>query len=179
MPNKYKFPIFCLLVLLALGERLWWDMGWNVELVTVGVLLSGIYLGKRWAVAFLVIVMGISDLVLGNTNIWWFTWSAFLLEGVWGRRVWFGVGTAIGASLWFYLWTNFGVWLLDGWGMYSNDLAGLMQSYVNALPFLKANLLSNLIIVPMGFGVVEGSKWILNKLCLMNKVSISRRAILN
>ncbi len=170
---------FGLLVLLALGERLWWDMGFNVELVTVGVLLSGIYLGRLWAMAFLVMVMGVSDLVLGNTNIWLFTWSAFLVEGLFGRRVWGGVGTAVGTGLWFYVWTNFGVWLLDGFGMYSHDMSGLLQSYVNGLPFLKANLLSNLMIVPLGFFVVEGSKWILNKLCLMSKVSILRRAILS
>ena len=148
------------LVFAAVAERLWWDMGWNVELVTVEVLLSGIYLGRLWAVAFLVIVMGVSDLYLGNTNIWLFTWSAFLVEGIFGRRIFGGVGTAVGVGLWFYGWTNFGVWLLDGWGMYSNDLSGLMQSYINGLPFLKANLMSNLVIVPVGFGVVEGVKWL-------------------
>lgn len=155
-----KLLFFSLLILLALSERLWWDMGPNVELVTVVTLLAAVYLGRRWSALLVILVMGISDFFLGNTLIWVFTWSAFLMNMVWGgwvirgKKI-FAVGVGVGASVWFYVWTNFGVWLLDRWGMYSHDLFGLMQCYINGLPFLKMNLLSNMVIVPVGFGVVE------------------------
>lgn len=62
------------------------------------------------------------------------------------------------ASLWFYLWTNFGVWLLDNWGMYPRTIMGLIDAYLLALPFLRYNLISNLIFVPVSFFIVEKVK---------------------
>lgn len=72
-----------------------------------------------------------------------------------GERILQATGLGVGASLWFYLWTNFGVWLLDSWGMYPKTLAGLLESYWYGLPFLKLNLLGNFIFVPLSFTCVE------------------------
>jgi hypothetical protein len=114
----------------------------------------------------------ISDLILGNTNIFIFTWSGFLIPSYFasiylnkpkqssiklvGKSTIYGLWTGI----FFFLWTNFGVWLLDSWGMYTNDLAGLTQSYINALPFLRMQILSNLVIIPAGFTTIESLKYI-------------------
>jgi len=57
----------------------------------------------------------------------------------------------IPSSIFFYLWTNFGVWY-QGW--YPPTLSGLAESYVMGLPFLKFNLVGNLIFVPLGFGFI-------------------------
>jgi hypothetical protein len=66
------------------------------------------------------------------------------------------VGTAVVAgatsSFFFYLWTNFGVWW-QGW--YPPTLSGLFQSYWWGLPFLKLNLLSNLLLIPSAFAFGE------------------------
>ena len=47
---------------------------------------------------------------------------------------------AIGSAFSFWLWTNFGVWLLDG--MYQHNLNGLVQCYTLAVPFLAMDVLA-------------------------------------
>lgn len=163
---KNKKGLFGLLVVLALTERVGFDLGPNVELVTMAGLLAAAYLGKKQAVGVVLTAMIISDLVLGNTRIFLFTWSGFMIPmvaagGMFKRwkinRVVSGTIAGVGANLFFYLWTNFGVWALDGWGMYAKDWGGLTQCYINALPFLKLQLVSTLMFVPTAFGVVEGA----------------------
>lgn len=156
--------LFGLLVMMALAERVVFDLGPNVELVTTAGLLAAAYLGRRQAAGVVLAVMMVSDLILGNSNIFWFTWSGMAIPmvvagGVFKRlginRMASGAIMGVGANLFFYLWTNFGVWALDSWGMYPNNWAGLIQCYVNALPFLKLQLISTLMFVPTAFGVVE------------------------
>lgn len=159
---------FIALVLFAFLERVIFDLGPNVELVTMAMLLASFYLGRRWALWVVFLVMVLSDTILGNTNIFLFTWSGFLIpavvaSGVFGRRknpggakrVVLATGVGVGATLFFYSWTNFGVWLLDSWGMYSRDFSGLLLSYINGLPFLRMQMASTLLFVPVGFVVVE------------------------
>ncbi len=55
----------------------------------------------------------------------------------------------------FYIWTNFGVWATDSWGMYSHDLNGLWRCYVNGLPFLKTQMASTCLFVPLAIVMVE------------------------
>jgi hypothetical protein len=46
--------------------------------------------------------------------------------------------------------------------MYSRDLPGLVQSYVNALPFLRPQLITNLFFVPVVF-LIATRLWKLKK----------------
>jgi hypothetical protein len=61
-------------------------------------------------------------------------------------------GLGIGSSVFFFLYTNFGWWLVSG--MYPHTLDGLIQCYIMGLPFFKNNLIGNLIFVPMFSGMV-------------------------
>ncbi len=108
--------------------------------------------------------MVITDTLIGNTNIFIFTWTAWMMIGLSGLMIknlkglkLIGAATGMGifASVFFYLYTNFGVWVLDSWGMYSRDLTGLLYCYLMGLPFLKLNLFGNLVFVPAGFSVAE------------------------
>lgn len=47
------------------------------------------------------------------------------------------------ASFAFWVWTNFGVWLLSG--MYLHSINGLLACYIAALPFLRNALLGDLL----------------------------------
>ncbi|MBN1169374.1 hypothetical protein JXA63_05820 [Candidatus Woesebacteria bacterium] len=170
---NHKSLFIISLLFLSIGERIMFDLGPNIELVTISMLLAAAYLGEKESLWIVLITMILSDLILGNTNIFLFTWSGFLIPALYtsiylnkskqssikltGRSTLFGLGTGV----FFFLWTNLGVWLLDTWGMYSNDLKGLMQSYINALPFLKIQVLSNLVIVPLGFTLVECLKYLI------------------
>ncbi|MBI4999279.1 hypothetical protein HZB97_00725 [Candidatus Gottesmanbacteria bacterium] len=165
--SNFKFQIGAAIILISPGVlfRTLWHIAPNVEFVTAASLLAAAYLGRKYAVLVPFVIMVITDTLIGNTNIFIFTWSAFLIIGLAGlvlRRLkgikLVGGATAMGATsaLFFYLYTNFGVWLLDSWGMYSRDLSGLLNAYIMGLPFLKLNLLGNLFFVPVSFGIVEG-----------------------
>lgn len=54
------------------------------------------------------------------------------------------------ATVVYWLWTNFGVWLADG--IYNLDSTGLFFCYTVALPFLKYSMLANVIGVILFMG---------------------------
>jgi len=157
-----KILLFSGLLTLALVERLWFDLGPNVELVMVAAVLAAVYLGKEWGLAVAVIALAISDMFLGNTRIMLFTWSAFGLIGWLGskvgrwqgrERVLAGAGFGLIGALFFYVYTNFGVWLIGG--LYPRTWQGLVECYRMGLPFLKLHAVSSMLLVPLGLGLVE------------------------
>ena len=173
MDKKNQLPIFnnapsfrvffaVLLIILAVLGRTIFHLGENIEFVTAASLLAGSFLGLFWSITVPLVSMAISDLIIGNTLIFLFTWSAYLIIGILGfiflrsskgivSQTIKATFTGVLASFVFFLWTNFGVWLLDSFGMYSDGLSGLIESYIFGLPFLKMNLLGNLFLVPLSF----------------------------
>jgi len=134
----------------------------NVETITVSALLAGAFLGGVYTIAVPLAIIAVTDIAIGNSSILLFTWSAWAAIGVFGwlRRRHAGAtfrftceltALGVGSSVFFYLWTNFGVWLL--FDFYPATFSGLIASYVAGLPFLKYQVLGNLVIVP----VVAGS----------------------
>jgi len=162
-----KKIILILLFLAAFLERTVFDFGPNIELVTLAMLLASVYFGQKEAFWLTLAIMVAGDFVIGNTNIFLFTWSGFFIPVLFvGRflkshqsrgikRVFTAAAAGVSSNLFFYFWTNFGVWLLDSWGMYSRDFSGLMSSYINGLPFLKMQLTGTLIFVPLVFLATE------------------------
>lgn len=140
-----KLSLSFALIFAALAERLWWDLGPNVELIMTAGVLAAIYLGRRWGLAVSLISLAVSDLILGNTLIMIFTWSAFALITLFGtlikRRPLLAGGYGLLAALFFYFYTNFGVWLIGGF--YPHTFAGLVDAYVMGLPFLRLHAVSS------------------------------------
>ncbi|WP_265521407.1 DUF6580 family putative transport protein [Oerskovia flava] len=134
----------------------------NLELVTAATFIATVLLRSRWAFVVPLAVTVVSDVVLGNTAIALFTWSAWLVVGLgsllvgdrqgW-RRVGAGAVFGVGASLWFFAWTNFGVWLQSRGTWYPAGVEGLVASYVAGLPFLRTMLIGNLVLLPLAAGV--------------------------
>ncbi len=130
----------------------------NLELVTAATFAATILLRSRWAFVVPLAVTVVSDVVLGNTAIALFTWSAWLVVGLgsllarnttgW-RRVGVGAAFGVAGSLWFFAWTNFGVWLQGRGVWYPAGVDGLVASYVAGLPFLRTMLVGNLVLVPL------------------------------
>lgn len=173
MSRTVKYLLVIFLMLLSLSERLFFDLGDNVELITLSVFVTAYYIDKKLAWILALASIAISDIFLGNTSIMFFTWSAYLMisllaiisntkkyQGV--KKIFTASGGGIISSLWFYLWTNFGVWLLDSWDMYSNDLYGLQRSYISGLPFLRTHLVSNILILSSVFFFIESVRIILH-----------------
>lgn len=129
----------------------------NVSPVAAMALFGGAYFADR-RVAFLVpfLALLLSDLLLGLHDTMLYVYGGFALTvvvGFWiGRNINAGriAVAAIGASMLFFLITNFGVWLTSG--LYPMTSNGLMQAYVAAIPFLQNSLLGNLAFTALLFG---------------------------
>lgn len=152
-----------LIFFLAFLERVFLDLGPNFELITLAMILSSFYLNTHSSLLFTALLMLASDLIIGNTNIYLFTWSGFLIpiffmkifKDIKINKIFSGTLAGISSNLFFFFWTNFGVWALDSWGMYPKTTTGLLHSYINGLPFLKYQLISTLLFVPIGFGIYK------------------------
>jgi len=159
---KNNYLITAILITLALSERLFFDLGPNVELVTTGMIILAAFFGSRASIFFILATMIISDLIIGNSTIWIFTYSGFLIPAIAAsvilkkdKSTLLATGTGIGSNMFFYLWTNFGVWALGNGAMYPKTLSGLMHSYINGLPFLKMQFMSTLLILPVSFALIH------------------------
>jgi hypothetical protein len=130
-------------------------------------------LPKRW-LAFLVplVAFYLSDLALNNIvyaayydgfqwGMSWWTAGAILLMVALGTGMlrnlpfsWSRIGgAAVGATMIFFLITNFGVWA--GGMMYPTTVAGLVAAYGAGLPFLVSSLLANLVFSGVLFGAAR------------------------
>lgn len=127
----------------------------NFEAVTAISLVSGSFLGGIFAPIIPLSMIFLSDIYFGNTSVYLFTWSAFILIGIFGiffkrnSKYYFLKisGGGILSVLFFYLWTNFGWWLT--FGAYPMNFQGLISSYIAGLPFLENQLASVLIFTPL------------------------------
>lgn len=133
----------------------------NLELITAATFFAAVILRHRAAVLVPFAAAAVSDALLGNTSILLFTWTAWAVIGLgallvrrttgW-RRLGAALGLGVGGSVWFFLWTNFGVWLQGRGAFYAPGLDGLLASYVAGLPFFRTMLLGNLVLVPLAAG---------------------------
>lgn len=137
----------------------------NVEVLTATAFLAAGLLRNRVAAVAPFAVAAVSDLLIGNTSILAFTWSAWAVIGLgsllvrrvrggWRRYV-AALGFGVGGTAVFYLWTNFGVWAIGDGIWYPHTWGGLMASYAAGLPFLRPQLLANLAFVPVAAVVVS------------------------
>jgi len=103
------------------------------------------YFGSKFTPVVL-ISFAITDFFLGFHSILLFTWMSVLIIGFSSKYLRFKISHRLigvfSAAIFFYLFTNFGVWLN---GMYEFNLNGLLTSYTMALPFFYNTLLSTLI----------------------------------
>ena len=157
-------------------ERVVYDLGPNIELVTAVMILSSFYFGKKESFWLTFAIIATTDRLIGNSNIFLFTWSGFLIPALFSSKLikilrlklrlklLSPILTGLSSNIFFYFWTNFGVWLLSG--MYPKTASGLLMSYFYALPFLKNQLISTLVFVPLLFAVIEIAKSVLPKLSI-------------
>lgn len=129
----------------------------NVSPIAAMALFGGAYFSDK-RLAFLVpfLALLLSDLILGLHDTMLYVYGGFALTvviGFWVRKQ-LNIGriavAAVGASILFFLLTNFGVWLTSG--MYPMTADGLMQAYIAGIPFFQNSLLGNLIFTALLFG---------------------------
>jgi hypothetical protein len=129
----------------------------NVTAVGALALFSGSRYGTAKALAITAGTMFVSDMVLGFHSVMWATYGSFALSVLLANRylkkqsITRIAGVTLASSILFYLVTNFAVWAVPG-SMYPHTLAGLIESYIMALPFLRNSLVGDFSYTAIFFG---------------------------
>ena len=129
----------------------------NFSPVIAIALFGGVYLRRSQALWLPLVLMMVTDLVLGLHATVPFTWACVFAAGViglWARKnpsVSRVVGGAVASAVLFFVVTNFGSWL----AFYPLTREGFLSCYTLAIPFFRMTLLSTLVYAMALFGVQE------------------------
>lgn len=119
-------------------------------------LFGGAYLKGRQSIWVPLLLMAISDAVIGFHDTMIYTWGSILLISLMGlylrdHKNWTNILTAsLLSSVLFFVVTNFGAFL----SLYPHTWAGLQQCYILAIPFFRSSLAST-----MAYSVLLFSVW--------------------
>ncbi len=154
--NKVGILIALTLIAFAVVSRIMPHPA-NFAPVAAVALFGGAILPRKLAIIVPISAMVISDLLIGLHPTIMFTWGSFaliaLLSSARFKRITplAVMGSSLGASILFYIVTNFGVWV-EG-RLYTQTFTGLIQCYYNALPFFRNTLLGDAIFTCVLFGL--------------------------
>jgi hypothetical protein len=135
----------------------------NFTPIAAMALFGGAYFSKKqFAFIIPISAMIITDAVIGFHSLSWLVYLSFalivlvgiiMLNKVTIKNV---VIASLISSTSFFLITNFGVWL--GSNFYQQNISGLIECYVAAIPFFSNNILGDLMYSGVLFGVYEWLK---------------------
>ncbi len=126
-------------------------------------LFGGAYFNKK-SLAFAVPLsaMFLTDAIIGFHSGMWIVYLSFALIVVIGMLMLKKVNVknvvlaSVTASISFFFITNFGVWAFGT--MYPKNIAGLIECYIAAIPFIQNTLIGDLFFSGIMFGVFEFAK---------------------
>ncbi len=142
----------------------------NFTAVSAMALFGGAYLSKKQSLIVPIAALLLSDLALGFHSTMIFVYLAFSLIVVlgWGlkdQKSVFKLGTfSLVSSSLFFLISNFGVWLMEGF--YAPTWQGLVTCFVAAIPFFQNQLAGDLMFTAVMFGGFELAKRMLPQLAV-------------
>ncbi len=149
--------VILVLMLMGIGTRLIGHYIPNFTAVGAIALFAGAkFSDKRAAFLLSMGIMLVSDLFIGFHNTMWavygaFAFTVFLGILIQGKK---GVlpiaGASLLSSLVFFLLTNFAAWY--GSTLYPQNIAGLLESYIAALPFLRNEAAADILFNGIFFG---------------------------
>lgn len=111
---------------------------------------------KRWAFGVPLVAMFLSDVVIGFHSQMPLIYAAFAVIVCMGfmlkekRTILRVTGAAVAASTFFFIVSNFSVWVFDG--LYPLTLEGLAACYVAAIPFYQNSVVATLFYSAVLFG---------------------------
>ena len=162
--NGFILPV---VIILSLSLTRLIPHPWNFTPVLATGIFAGFYFKQFYLSLFIVILsMFIGDLYLGFHSTMFFTYISLAVAVVIGLYIKHFKFTEIlfsglVSSVCFFIITNFGAWLTLE--MYEKNLAGLMSSYVLAIPFFHNTLISTflyLILLKLLFDFIISKKTI-------------------
>ena len=116
----------------------------NFTPLIAGAIFLPFLIKDKWLIICLpILCLLISDYFLGFHTVMIWTYGSFLLIGFMASHFSSAklsslIGLSLSGPTLFFLTTNFGVWL--GSSIYSQDIQGLVQCYILALPFYASSL---------------------------------------
>lgn len=111
----------------------------NFTPITALALFGSSQYNKRFSGVYLsLLVMFLSDIVLGFSSITPFVYGSFILISILFNEI--NVKNILASSLLFFIITNFGVWILG----YPHTIDGLTLCYTLAIPFFVNSILGDL-----------------------------------
>ena len=131
----------------------------NATPLTAIAFVSSLYFGRRYAILLPLLALFLSDLVIGfyDWRIMLSVYGSFALIGVVSFAikkypgVLSGAALVFASSLFFFVVTNFAVWIFSPW--YAKSIEGLLYCYTLGLPFYRNMLLGDALYTPLLFGV--------------------------
>lgn len=143
-------------------------------ILSIGLFSFLLFKSNKTGPAAFLAAMFLSDIYLGLYASIVFNYVAFFVVTLVGRRI-VGLGTglfySVVASLIFFVVSNFGVFLLSG--MYHASMDGLVQCYLNAIPFftrtLSSTVLTSLLLSFIYFPPFPFLKWVKNTRSLLGQ----------
>lgn len=103
---------------------------------------------KRLAYLLPLVAMFISDFIIGFHSTMWAVYVSFLLTVFIGTKISNNIKplsvitASVASSALFFIITNFAVWL--GSSFYPQNLSGLIECYIAAIPFFNNSILGDL-----------------------------------
>lgn len=130
----------------------------NFAPIAAVAIFGGALLSRRLGLIVPLAAIVATDFIIGTHDLILVTWGSYALialaSSLWLRRklsFMRGAALTLSASVFFFVTTNFAVWLTSG--MYERSWAGLSQCFTLALPFFRNTLASDLIYTAALFGV--------------------------
>ena len=154
--DKTGLAIVLILIVFAVVSRVMPHPA-NFAPIAAIAIFGGAILPRKLALLLPLGAMIISDLFIGLHPLILFTWGSFAMIALLSSYKFKKInalnvlGASMGASVLFFLVTNFGVWI-EG-RLYSLTWEGLTTSYYNALPFFRNTLLGDLVFTAALFGL--------------------------
>ncbi|MGQ9798154.1 MAG: DUF6580 family putative transport protein [Ignavibacterium sp.] len=135
----------------------------NFAPIAAMALFGGAYFNKKsFAFAVPLAAMFLTDAVIGFHSSMWIVYLSFALIVLIGMFMLKNVNiknvvlASVTASISFFIITNFGVWAFGT--MYPKNIAGLIECYIAAIPFIQNTLLGDLFYSGIMFGIFEFAK---------------------
>lgn len=121
----------------------------NLTAVSAATIVAALYLPKHFAFIIPFLIMILSDAIIGaHPTIAWVYGSYALIAAMsvfLAKR--YAVALPLLSSALFFIITNFGVWASTP--MYAKTLAGLIECYTMAIPFLRGTVAGDIVYTTM------------------------------
>ncbi len=174
--NNKRFYIITGFILLAVLSRILPHPYNFTPLGAIALFGAAYFTDKKWAILIPLAAMWISDLIINNFILtayfegftlfnWGMVWiyGSIMLIALLGMKFLKKItiprvlGSAVGASVIFFIVSNFGVWLTSP--MYPLNLSGLAACYTAAIPFFHNTLAGDIVYCSVLFGAFEYLKY--------------------